>query len=96
MVKKSLKDNPLNHTSPVPAKRKLGVGTSKSPKSKYPRPVLENFDSDFELEPEFVKSPKSNKIVQSTDLFEDIIGKKIVEVIGNPSTPHRNTTVLEL
>ncbi|KAM6558807.1 hypothetical protein CsatA_028046 [Cannabis sativa] len=46
------------------------------------------------------KSPKSDKgkrkyqvkIVQSTDLFEDIIRKRVVED-GNPSTPDRNTTI---
>ncbi|KAM6547384.1 hypothetical protein CsatB_019060 [Cannabis sativa] len=114
MDKKSLKDNPPSHTSPVPAKRKLGSGTSKNTKSKYPQSVLENSDFDFEFEPKFQNLPNlirffyidlgnakyQVKIVQSTDLFEDIIGKRVVEVweskIENPSTPDRNTTILEL
>ncbi|KAM6582376.1 hypothetical protein CsatB_009378 [Cannabis sativa] len=81
MDKKNLKDNPPSPTCLVVAKRKLGAGTSKNTRAKRPRPVVENSDSDFELESEFVKSPKSDKgkgkyqvkIVQSTDLFEDII-----------------------
>ncbi|KAM6575220.1 hypothetical protein CsatA_023547 [Cannabis sativa] len=62
MGKKSLKDNPPSPTSLVPAKRKLGAGTSKNTRAKRHRPVVENSDFDFVLEPEFVKSPKSDKV----------------------------------
>ncbi|KAM6599933.1 hypothetical protein CsatA_019542 [Cannabis sativa] len=108
MDKKSLKDNPPSHTSTVPAKRKLGSGTSKNTKSKYPQSVLENSDFDFEFEPKFQSLPNlirgkgkyQVKIVQSTDLFGNIIGKRVVEdwesKIENPSTPDRNTTIPEL
>ncbi|KAM6583612.1 hypothetical protein CsatB_010614 [Cannabis sativa] len=115
MDKKSLKDNPPSHTSTVPAKRKLGSSTSKNTKSKYLQSVLENSDFDFEFEPKFQSLPNlirfffsidlgkgkyQVKIVQSTDLFGNIIGKRVVEdwesKIENPSTPDRNTTIPEL
>ncbi|KAM6548018.1 hypothetical protein CsatB_019694 [Cannabis sativa] len=60
MGKKNIKENPPSPTSPS-AKRKTHGGPSKNTRGKRPRTVVENSDSDFELESEFLKSPVSVK-----------------------------------
>ena len=61
MGKKNLKENPPSPTSPS-VKRKTIAGPSKNTRGKRPRTVVENSDSDFELDSEFLKSPVSVKV----------------------------------
>ncbi|KAM6571188.1 hypothetical protein CsatA_015268 [Cannabis sativa] len=87
MGKKNIKDNPPSPTSPS-AKRKTHGGPSKSTRGKRPRTVVENSDSDFELESEFLKSPVSMKgkgkspvkVLSSSGVAKEIPVNRIVEV----------------
>ncbi|KAM6569076.1 hypothetical protein CsatB_017061 [Cannabis sativa] len=86
MGKKNIKDNPPSPTSPS-AKRKTHGGPSKNTRGKRPRTVVENSDSDFELESEFLKSPVSVKgkgkspvkVLPSSGVAEEIPVNRIVE-----------------
>ncbi|KAM6568939.1 hypothetical protein CsatB_016924 [Cannabis sativa] len=92
MGKKNLKDNPPSPTSPTAHKRKAPVGPSKNTRGKRPRTVVENLDSDFEFESEFVRSPVSVKgkspikVLPSIGVAEEITANKIVEcyLVGGP------------
>ncbi|KAM6567464.1 hypothetical protein CsatA_026592 [Cannabis sativa] len=87
MGKKNLKDNPPSPTSPTAHKRKAPVGPSKNTRGKRPRTVVENSDSDLELESEFVRLPVSVKdkgkspvkVLSSTGVTEEITVNGIVE-----------------
>ncbi|KAM6588213.1 hypothetical protein CsatA_010818 [Cannabis sativa] len=87
MGKKNLKENPPSPTSPS-VKRKTIAGPSKNTRGKRPRTVVENSDSDFELDSEFLKSPVSVKgkgkspvkVVPSSGVSEEIPVNRIVEV----------------
>ncbi|KAM6556096.1 hypothetical protein CsatB_003115 [Cannabis sativa] len=84
MGKKNIKDNPPSPTSPS-AERKNHGGPSKNTRGKRPRTVVENSDSDFELESEFLKSPVSVKgkspvkVLPSSGVAEEIPLNRIVE-----------------
>ncbi|KAM6582808.1 hypothetical protein CsatB_009810 [Cannabis sativa] len=86
MGKKNIKDNPPSPTSPF-AKRKTYGAPSKNTRGKRPRTVVENSDSDFELESEFLKSPVSVKgkgkspvkVLPSSGVAEEIPVNRIVE-----------------
>ncbi|KAM6556519.1 hypothetical protein CsatB_003538 [Cannabis sativa] len=86
MGKKNLKENPPSPTSPS-VKRKTIAGPSKNTRGKRPRTVVENSDSDFELDSEFLKSPVSVKgkgkspvkVLPSSGVSEEIPVNRIVE-----------------
>ncbi|XP_060960960.1 uncharacterized protein LOC115720283 [Cannabis sativa] len=86
MGKKNLKENPPSPTSPS-IKRKTIAGPSKNTRGKRPRTVVENSDSDFELDSEFLKSPVSVKgkgkspvkVLPSSGVAEEIPVNRIVE-----------------
>ncbi|KAM6587343.1 hypothetical protein CsatA_009948 [Cannabis sativa] len=86
MGKKNLKENPPSPTSPS-VKRKTLAGPSKNTRGKRPRTVVENSDSDFELDSEFLKSPVSVKgkgkslvkVLPSSGVSEEIPVNRIVE-----------------
>ncbi|KAM6562984.1 hypothetical protein CsatB_022982 [Cannabis sativa] len=86
MGKKNLKENPPSPTSPS-VKRKTIAGPSKNTRGKRPRTVVENSDSDFELDSEFLKSSVSVKgkgkspvkVLPSSGVSEEIPINRIVE-----------------
>ncbi|KAM6571665.1 hypothetical protein CsatA_015745 [Cannabis sativa] len=94
MGKKNIKENPPSPTSPS-AKRKTHGGPSKNTRGKRPRTVVENSDSDFELESEFLKSPVSVKgkgkspvkVLPSSGVAEEIPVNRIVELKLRNITP---------